>query len=71
MTEDFDKAWELVKAAPCGVCGAMPGDRCGKNVRMPANRCRQRKNAAARGFDNSIDLTIEDITPPDYITNRG
>tara|TARA_R110002096_G_scaffold73787_2_gene174901 strand:- start:9399 stop:9617 length:219 start_codon:yes stop_codon:yes gene_type:complete len=72
MNDAFETGWdELLKAAPCTICGANAGERCDRNNKMPANRCKQRKNAAAKGFDNTRDLSVEDITPPEYLANRG
>ena len=41
----FEKAWGVVKAAPCPQCGAETGERCGKNQRNPANRCKLRRRS--------------------------
>ena len=41
----FEKAWSVVKAAPCPQCGAETGERCGKNQRNPANRCKLRRRS--------------------------
>ena len=41
----FEKAWGVVKAAPCPQCGAETGERCGKDPRKPANRCKLRRRS--------------------------
>ncbi len=48
MSKPFEKAWELAKAAPCPQCGAETGDRCGRNPKHPANRCKLRRRAMER-----------------------
>jgi len=47
----FEKAWGVVKAAPCPQCGAETGERCGKDPRKPANRCKLRRRSMESGRD--------------------
>lgn len=53
VKSSFEKAWKLVKAAPCPQCGAETGERCGKNPRNPANRCKLRRRSMESDRDSS------------------
>ena len=52
--EAFNEGWtEVVKAAPCPLCGAKSTERCmfkGSPRNHSANRCSQRRRAMERGF---------------------
>jgi|TARA_B100001175_G_C19200770_1_gene491227 hypothetical protein len=47
----FEKAWAVAKAAPCPQCGAETGERCGKDPRKPANKCKSRRRSMESGRD--------------------
>jgi len=49
----FEKAWKLVKAAPCPQCGAETGERCGKNNNTPANKCKLRRRSMEGSRDSA------------------